>query len=147
MTDWLDAARRDATAALGLNDGIVFPAALVEFWDQGVAELILEEEALPSPALAEPAPELSLFGDQMLAFFTGYEIAEYLPGAWPLGFDGAGGLYCLDLRAVIAGAAPNDGSMPLVWAHSGSLGWGEREHAPIHAHAEVFLREHVVEVD
>lgn len=49
-----------------------------------------------------------------------YQLPEYMPGAVPFGFDGAGTFYLFDMRE-----APIDGEYPIVMAHSGSLGWDE----------------------
>jgi hypothetical protein len=51
-------------------------------------------------------------------FLLAYQIPEYMPGAIPFAFDGAGGFYLFDMRD-----APVDGEYPIVSAHAGDLGW------------------------
>ena len=49
-----------------------------------------------------------------------YQLPEYMPGAIPFGFDGAGTFYLFDMRE-----EPVDGEYPILMAHSGCLGWEE----------------------
>ena len=136
---WLDEVAAEAGRLLGLPAPLVFPPSLVEVFAAGAETPLLDGAAIPEGRYATPAPEFGVLGADMPAYFSDYEFAEYMAGAWPLALDGAGGFYCLDLRAVMAGAAPDDGSAPLVWAHSGSLGWGQDDHVLIATDASAFF--------
>ena len=62
-----------------------------------------------------------MFGTQSIReYLLAYQIPEYMPGAVPFAFDGAGGFYLFDMRD-----EPIDGEYPIVMAHSGSLGWDD----------------------
>ncbi len=51
-----------------------------------------------------------------------YHLPEYMPGAVPFAFDGAGSFYLFDMRE-----PPIDDEFPVVLSHAGSLGWGEED--------------------
>jgi len=51
-----------------------------------------------------------------------------MPGAVPFAFDGGGGFYMFDMRA-----DPQGDEFPIVFSHSGNLGWGEDEFVPVAA--------------
>lgn len=135
--EWLDAVAAEAARWLGLPTPLVFPPALAELFESEL--VLLDEERVPVSPSSTPAPEFGVLGADMPAYFSDYEFDEYLPGAWPVALDGAGGFYCLDLRSVIAGGAPNDGAAPLVWSHSGNLGWGDDEHVLITTDVPAFV--------
>lgn len=54
------------------------------------------------------------------AMMLGYCIPEYMPGAVPFAFDGAGTFYLFDMRRTAL-----DGEYPVVTAHAGNLGWDD----------------------
>ena len=54
------------------------------------------------------------------AMMLGYRIPEYMSGAVPFAFDGAGTFYLFDMRRPAV-----DGEYPAVTAHAGALGWDE----------------------
>lgn len=126
-TRTIDAVAADAATRLGLKCALTFPSRLVELLDAEVELLILEKSKLPRGLFGEPDIEFAVLGPGMTECFDDYGFARWLPGAWPLAFDGGGGLYCLDLREVVARRAPNDGSAPIVWAHAGNLTWTDGE--------------------
>lgn len=135
--EWLAAVGSEAAHLLGLAGPLVFHPALVELFK---SELVfLDEERIPEGPYSTPAPEFGVLGADMPDYFNDYEFDEYLSGAWPIALDGAGGFYCLDLRSVIAGTALNDGAAPLVWSHSGNLGWNADEHVLIATDLPAFL--------
>lgn len=73
--------------------------------------------------------ELGVFGTASLReFLLSYELPEYMRGAVPFAFDGGGGFYLFDMRA-----DPQGDEFPIVFSHSGSLGWGEDEHISVAA--------------
>jgi hypothetical protein len=43
-----------------------------------------------------------------------------MPEACPIGMDGGGGFYLLDMRLTLP-----DGDYPVLWAHAGNLGFEE----------------------
>ena len=59
-------------------------------------------------------------------YLLSYQLPEYMPGAVPFALDGGGGFYLFDMRAF-----PIDGEFPIVFAHSGSLGWDEDDHVVV----------------
>lgn len=127
--EWLQGVQAEAARLLGLPAPLVFPPVLV---DPFSAELVFfAADRIPEGQYSTPLPEFGVLGAEMPAYFTDYEFSEYFPGAWPLALDGGGGFYCLDLRDLVAGVAPNDGSASLVWSHAGNLGWREDEHVVI----------------
>jgi hypothetical protein len=56
----------------------------------------------------------------------GYHLPQYMPGALPIGFNGGGTLYLLDLREPAI-----DGEYPLVCAHAGYLAWSQQACHPV----------------
>lgn len=54
------------------------------------------------------------------AMLLGYHIPQYMPGALPIAFDGAGTFYVFDMRKVA-----DRGEYPIYTAHSGTLSWDE----------------------
>ncbi|PWD52535.1 SMI1/KNR4 family protein [Serinibacter arcticus] len=116
--------------ALELTEPVALPPVLVELLTAGVELLTLESGRL-SAVDDRVRDELGLLGRDTGAYLADYEFAEYMPGAAPIALDGAGGFFCLDLRAVVAGEAENDGGAPLVWSHAGNLGWDDDAVVPI----------------
>ncbi len=53
-------------------------------------------------------------------YLVGYAIPQYMPGAVPIGFDGGGNFYLLDMRSPAVG-----GEYPILFSHGGSLGYGD----------------------
>lgn len=135
----------DISAAERLNSSrpIVFPHILRELLVSGVQTLILDvdqlTESLDSRMLNEPEPEFGILGNNMAQYFDDYQFEEWMPGAWPIALDGAGGFYCLDLRGVLSGAEPNNGSAAVVWSHAGTLGWAIDEAAVVGKSLSEFL--------
>lgn len=138
--EWLDGVLVQAAGLLGLSEPLVLPATVVELLASDVEVVLLDESDVPGGPGRTPRPELGLLGPDMPGAFHDYELAEYLPGAWPLALDGAGGLYCLDLRPGVAGASGPGDPAPLVWSHAGNLGWAPDEHVVVADDAETFLR-------
>jgi hypothetical protein len=136
---WLASIALDAAARLSLPTALVLPDALLELCADGIEVLMLEEALLPPGPLGDPGAAFGVLGSDMAAYFDDYEFAHYLPGAWPLALDGGGGFFCLDLREVAAGRAPNDGSAPVIWSHAGNLGWADDEAAPMGGNLAAFL--------
>lgn len=135
--EWLADVAAEAARLLGLSAPLVFPPALVELF--GSELVFFDAERIPEGRYSTPAPEFGVLGADMPTYFTDYEFADFFPGAWPLALDGSGGFYCLDLRGVISGSAPNDGLAPLVWSHAGNLGWEEDGHVLIATDVAAFL--------
>lgn len=52
------------------------------------------------------------------AIMLAYHVPEYMPGALPIAFDGAGAFYLLDMRHDMV-----DGEFPVGCVHSGELSW------------------------
>ena len=136
---WLPGVSTQAGQLLGLLEPLRLPTSFITLVASGVDVITLDPTGIPTSRSAAPQPEFGALGRDMPAYFIDYEFAQYLPGAWPLALDGGGGFYCLDLRDVVAGRAPNDGTVPLVWSHAGSLGWGPDEHIRVAADADGFL--------
>ena len=134
---WIEDAPHEAARLLGLTGPLVLPAPLLELFAAETGLLALDAEMLPTGVYANPAPQFGVLGQDMPAYFVDYEFAEYMPGAWPIALDGAGGFYALDTRAL---AGSDDGRIPLVWSHGGNLGWGQGEHVAIADDAAEFLR-------
>lgn len=137
--DWLPDVMTEAGRLLGLAEPLVFSAVLVDLFSSGAEILSLAPGTIPDGRHATPEPEFGVLATAMPTYFTDYEFADYLPGAWPLALDGAGGFYCLDLRELVAGRSVNDGSAALVWSHAGNLGWGSDEMLPVSADAAAFV--------
>ncbi|GAB3256031.1 SMI1/KNR4 family protein [Kineosporia babensis] len=107
----------------------MLPSALADLLAEGVGLVTLDPGALPSGL---ESAELGLLGspEQMAGFYETYEFGIYMPGAWPFALDGGGGFFALDLRAITSSSTEN---APVVWAHSGNLGWGEDEYVSVAA--------------
>jgi len=136
---WLDSVARAAGERIGLAEPLAFPEALIALFAVGVEAIALTDGEFVNGPLGGPHLELGLFGQDMVAYFDDYEFATYMPGAMPLGFDGGGGFFCLDLREVAAGRASDDGSAPVVWSHAGNLGWDDGEMTLVSADFASFL--------
>lgn len=124
--DWLDAVAADAAARLSLPTPLVSPQVPIDLCDDGTEVLALEEALLRPGPLGDPGAEFAVLGPDMAEYFDDYELADCLPGAWPLALDGGGGFSCLDLRDVAAGDARNDGSAPVIWSQAGNFGMSLR---------------------
>lgn len=111
---------------LGLDDAFVLPRGLSHVLRIGITVCVRRVEGRYI--------ELGWLGLDMGDFVTEYEFGEYMPGALPVALDGGGGFYCLDTRT-----APNDGMQPVVWSHSGNLGWRADEVRAIAADFESLL--------
>jgi SMI1 / KNR4 family (SUKH-1) len=57
-------------------------------------------------------------GHGVRAMLLAYHLPQYMPGALPFAFDGAGTFYLFDMRQ-----AAQRGEYPVVQAHAGCLGW------------------------
>lgn len=136
---WLGGIAADAAAGLHLAEPLVLPTRLIDLCRDGVEILALDPTRLPHTPLLTPDPEFGILGADMTEYFDAYGFAEWMPGAWPLALDGGGGFFCLDLRAVTAGTAPNDGTAPIVWSHASNLGWTPDEAAQMGENLAAFL--------
>ncbi|OZV77009.1 hypothetical protein CA850_24895 [Micromonospora echinospora] len=108
-------ARTELASALVFAEPFVLPPLLAEMLASGVIWC--------SRTAGDRYAEFGWCGAQMAEISCDYEFADYMPAAVPLAFDGGGGLYLLDARA-----GRNDGRQPVVWSHSGSLGWHPDDH-------------------
>lgn len=52
-------------------------------------------------------------------YMLGYSILHWMPMTLPIGFDGGGGFYLLDMRG------NKHSEYPVIWAHSGNLGFSD----------------------
>lgn len=67
--------------------------------------------------------EWGLFGsDDIRPMMLDYHVPEYMPLAVPIGLDGSGNFFMLDMRQ-----APVGGEYPIVAAAAGNLGWAKDE--------------------
>lgn len=121
-------ARAELGDELGLAEAVALPALLTEMLESGVVWC--------SRTVGDRYAEFGWLGAEMAAVFRDYELAEYLPGAVPIAFDGGGGLYLLDMRA-----GRNDGAGPVVWSHAGSLSWDDGEFRPVAPDFASFVRD------
>jgi hypothetical protein len=90
-----------------------FPSAFAEFlqWSNG-------------GCFSNDVRELDIFGTSSIRdYLLGYNLPQYMPGAVPFAFDGGGGLFLFDMRG-----DPQGDEFPIVFSHSGNLGWDEDEH-------------------
>ncbi|MDF2989781.1 MAG: hypothetical protein K0S37_295 [Microbacterium sp.] len=124
----LELARADLGADLGFAEPFLLPRLLVEMLESGVEWC--------SRVAGDRYAEFGWIGADMAGVFRSYELAEYMPRAVPIAFDGGGGLYLLDARA-----GRNDGVHPVVWSHAGSLSWDEGEYRPVAADFASFVRD------
>jgi hypothetical protein len=111
----LAALERELGTLLGTGDIFGLPSSLSYLLGSGVAACIRDIEGRYI--------EFGWLGLDMADYLTAYEFSEYMPGALPIALDGGGGFYALDCRS--------DGvnrSQPIVWSHSGNLGWESDEH-------------------
>ena len=61
--------------------------------------------------------------DEVRGYLLGYDLPEWMPGALPFAFDGAGTFYVFDMRG-----PPRNGEYPILVAHAGNLGFlGSRQ--------------------
>ncbi len=51
-------------------------------------------------------------------YMLGYSVPHWMPEACPIGFDGGGGFYLLDMRL-----GSTCSHYPVIWAHAGNLGF------------------------
>ncbi|GAB7036899.1 MULTISPECIES: SMI1/KNR4 family protein [Catenuloplanes] len=121
-------ARAELGSGLGFTEPFVLPPLLTEMLSAGVIWC--------SRTAADRHTEFGWCGHEMADIARGYEIADYMPAAVPLAFDGGGGLYLLDARA-----GHNDGRQPVVWSHAGSLGWDPDDHRPVAPDFETLVRD------
>ncbi|MEU4570156.1 hypothetical protein [Micromonospora sp. NPDC023956] len=121
-------ARAELGSGLGFAEPFVLPPLLAEMLGAGVLWC--------SRTAGDRYAEFGWCGAEMAEAFRGYELAEYMPAAVPLAFDGGGGLYLLDARA-----GHNNGRQPVVWSHSGSLGWHPEDHRPVAPDFESLVRD------
>ena len=54
--------------------------------------------------------------DEVRVYMLGYSIPNWMPGVCPIGFDGGGTFYLLDMRG-----PPIDEAYPVLFAHAGAL--------------------------
>ncbi|GAB3617769.1 hypothetical protein GCM10027416_23260 [Okibacterium endophyticum] len=123
----LESARAELGTELGFTEPFVLPGLLAEMLESGVVWC---------SRVADREAEFGWIAADMAGVFRSYELAEYMPRAVPIAFDGSGGLYLLDART-----GRNDGSQPVVWSHAGTLSWDEGEHRPIAADFASFVRD------
>ena len=64
-----------------------------------------------------------------------YHLPQYMPGALPFAFNGAGTFYLFDMRR-----AAKRGEYPVVCARAGHLSWGPKACATIAASFEAACR-------
>lgn len=121
-------ARTELGRAAGFEEPFVLPALLFEMLEAGVIWC--------SRTTGNRSAEFGWIGVDMAEIYQSYELAEYMPKAIPVAFDGGGGLYLLDARE-----GRNDGHQPVVWSHSGSLGWDEDEHRAVAPDFDSFIRD------
>ena len=124
----LESACADLGTELGFAEPFVLPRLLTEMLESGVVWCSREA--------GDRYAEFGWIGADMGGVFRSYELAEYMPRAVPIAFDGGGGLYLLDARE-----GGNDGSQPVVWSHTGSLSWDDGEHRPVAADFASFVRD------
>ncbi|MGG5258633.1 hypothetical protein [Phycicoccus avicenniae] len=141
---WVVEMSVEAGRLLGLVEPLVLPAALIEGQRGGADFLLLDGAALPAGPFGPLETEFQAEGSNGPAIFSAYSFSRYMPGAWPVGMDGSGGFYCLDLRGVATGSGPNDGTAPLVWVHAGNLGWESDCWVLVAADSDAFFRTAVV---
>lgn len=131
MTTSTECLSLEASQRMNSPQPVVFPRIMEELLRLKTPTLLLDEQllvdGLDEGLLSEPEPEFGFLGTEMAQYFDDYEFERWMPGAWPVALDGAGGFYCLDLRGVLNGTEPNDGSVPVVWSHAGNLGWNADE--------------------
>ena len=60
------------------------------------------------------------------AMLLTYQLPLYMPGALPVGFNGGGTFYLLDMREPVV-----EGEYPIVCAHAGYLGWSRDACHPV----------------
>lgn len=120
--------RAKLASALGLPGPFELPRLLVEMLEMGVVRC--------SRTAADRYAEFGWLGTGMADVYRDHEFAEYMPAAIPLAWDGGGGLYLLDARA-----GRDDGRQPIVWSHSGSLGWDLDEHRLVAQDFETLVRD------
>ncbi|MFE9686226.1 hypothetical protein [Streptomyces sp. NPDC006285] len=108
-------ARTALSEELGFAEPFILPPLLAEILEAGVLWC--------SRGVGERYAEFGWLGADMADVSRRYECAQYMPAGVPIAFDGGGGLYLLDARG-----GRNDGRQPVVWSHSGSLGWEDGDH-------------------